>query len=85
VGDAVALDRRQRLAGSNFGTRSARPTRIEAFIATVWPKVWKSGAPEHHVAGVDHQRRAGDESPSFRRGLRWASSAPFGLPVVPEV
>ena len=72
--------------GSNFGTRvRTAPTRIEAFIATVWPKVWKSGSAPSTTSPASIRNVVREMISEFSSRLRWASAAPFGLPVVPEV
>ena len=53
-------------------------------MPTVCPKEWKSGSPPKTMSSVDTST-----SPTLISALRamlaWVSSAPFGLPVVPEV
>ena len=54
-------------------------------MPTDWPKEWKRGrAPRTTLPGPTSQV-VREEISALRWRLRWVSSAPFGLPVVPEV
>ena len=74
------------LAGSKRGSSVRQAPAIRpAFIAAVWPKLWNSGsAPRITSSSVS---RISVSSFVFAFTYRFAcvSSAPFGLPVVPDV
>ena len=60
------------------------PTRTAAFSPLVSPKTWNSGsAPNVTVSGPESTRST--EICAAARRLPWVSSAPFGVPVVPDV
>ena len=86
MGDAVALHRRQRLAGVEAGEQGeagADPQR--GVHADRLPEgVEERQGAEDDVAGADSQV-VREEISALRERLKWVSSAPFGLPVVPEV
>ena len=73
------------LAGSKRGTiDSIPPTAIVAFRPHVWPKEWNSGsAPRTTSSAVVWARSI--IPLALARRLAWVSSAPLGLPVVPDV
>ena len=72
--------------GSNLGSIvRVAPTRREAFMLTVWPKEWKSGSEPRTTSPSSILQVVCEAISALRVRLRWVSSAPFGLPVVPEV
>jgi hypothetical protein len=73
------------LAGSKRGTiDSSPPTAIVAFRPQVWPKEWNSGsAPRTTSSAVVWARSIMPWA--LARRFAWVSSAPLGLPVVPDV
>ena len=86
VGDPVALHRRQRLAGVEFGhqgeagadpERGVHPHRLAEGVE-------EGQGAEDDVARGDLAGRAGGDV-GVAEEVGWVSSAPFGLPVVPEV
>jgi hypothetical protein len=73
------------LAGSNRGMRvSVPPPAIVAFIAHVWPNEWNSGSAPRIVSSAPRSYRLREIS-TLRIRFACVSSAPFGVPVVPEV
>ncbi len=54
-------------------------------MLTVWPKEWKSGRAPRTTSPAAISQVVREETSALRKRLRWVSSAPFGLPVVPEV
>ena len=70
---------------SKRGRRVNRPpTAIVAFSAHVWPKAWKSGsAPSATI--VSSKPNSATEASTLCVRLPCVSSAPFGVPVVPDV
>ncbi len=73
------------LVGSKRGSRViVPPARTVAFIPTVWPNEWNSGSPPKTTSsGVN--RIMLTHSWALLAMFAWLSSAPFGLPVVPDV
>ena len=61
------------------------PTISEAFMLTVWPKEWNSGRPPKTTSPAAISEVVREETSALRWRFAWVSSAPFGLPVVPEV
>ena len=51
----------------------------------VWPKEWKSGRPPKTMSPAPISEVVREATSALRWRLAWVSSAPFGLPVVPEV
>ena len=71
--------------GSNRGMRVRfAPTEMAAFIPTVWPNEWNSGRPPKTTSSGPTSTRPTEIS-ALRLMLAWVSSAPLGVPVVPEV
>ena len=73
------------LSGSKRGSWVIiAPTATQAFIVQVWPKEWNSGsAPSATSSSVTSPSRPA--SSAFFLRFECVSSAPLGLPVVPEV
>ncbi len=73
------------LSGSKRGISVRQPpATIVAFSPQVWPKEWKSGSAPRIIASPSIPNSSTATS-AFLRMLAWVSSAPFGVPVVPEV
>ena len=61
------------------------PATTQAFIPQVCPNEWNSGsAPNITVPAAPTSKRSRDAS-QLRSMLLCVSSAPFGVPVVPDV
>jgi hypothetical protein len=60
------------------------PAAIVAFSAQVCPNAWNSGSAPRVMARSSMPNSASEASMLDRR-LAWVSSAPFGVPVVPDV
>jgi len=74
------------VAGSNRGTRVRQaPLPTAAFSPQVWPKEWNSGRQPMTTSSGPRSNRVVADTAALRRRLAWVSSAPLGLPVVPEV
>ena len=72
-------------SGSKRGSSTIDAPAIRAaFICTVWPKLWKSGSTIRCTSSAAWRMIAW-LAMMFIATLEWVSSAPFGLPVVPEV
>ena len=54
-------------------------------MLTVWPKEWKSGRAPRTTSPALTSEVVREAMSALRERLKWVSSAPFGLPVVPEV
>ena len=54
-------------------------------MLTVWPKEWKRGSEPRTTSPSRTSVIVSPEISALRLRLRWVSSAPLGLPVVPEV
>ena len=61
------------------------PTARVAFWMQVWPKEWNSGSVARATSSAFTGIRRGTTMVQLTRRFAWLSSAPFGLPVVPEV
>ena len=61
------------------------PTARVAFWMQVWPKEWKRGSVARATSSAQTGTRRGTTIVQLTRRFEWVSSAPFGLPVVPEV
>ena len=73
------------LAGSKRGISvSMAPAPTQLFIAQVWPKEWNSGSAPSTTSSSERSKRPRETS-ELRRRLSWVSSAPLGVPVVPDV
>jgi hypothetical protein len=56
-----------------------------AFWMQVWPNEWKSGSVASAVSSCATGRSFGSTTAQFTNRFECVSSAPFGLPVVPDV
>ena len=73
------------LPGSKRGSRvSTPPTAIVALSAQVWPKEWNNGSAPSMTARSSIPKRPTTTS-TLRSRFSCVSSAPFGVPVVPDV
>ena len=54
-------------------------------MLTVWPKEWNSGRAPRTTSPCSITQVVREATSALRERLLWVSSAPFGLPVVPEV
>ena len=54
-------------------------------MPTDWPKEWNRGRAPSTMSPAPTSQVVREEISALRARLRWVSSAPFGLPVVPEV
>ena len=73
-------------AGSKRGSIvTVLPLATLAFIVHVCPNEWKSGSAPRSTSSRESVASVPATVPQLRRRLPWVSSAPFGLPVVPEV
>ena len=63
---------------------SVPPAASVAFSAQVCPKAWKNGSAPSVTAPAPNPNSALDTS-TLRSRFACVSSAPFGVPVVPEV
>ena len=73
------------LPGSKRGIRvSMPPARTQALSPHVCPKEWNSGSAPRTTASSDSENRPRAIS-TLRRRLSCVSSAPLGVPVVPDV
>ena len=70
---------------SNRGTivRQA-PAATEAFSPQVWPNEWNSGSAPSTTSPAASENGPAEIS-ALRIRLAWVSSAPLGVPVVPDV
>ena len=74
------------LAGSKrANSESPAPAAIAAFIAQVIPNTWNSGKQASTTSSSVSFTRRRTMTSWFEPRLPWVSSAPFGVPVVPEV
>ncbi len=61
------------------------PTVTVAFWMQVCPKEWKRGSVPNATESLPMGRSRGTTKAQLRKRFECVSSAPFGLPVVPEV
>ncbi len=74
------------VAGSNRGTSEmVAPTRNPPFMTTVCPKEWNSGRAPKMTSSPRMSIESYTETVAFHRTLSCVSTAPLGLPVVPDV
>ena len=75
------------LSGSKRGSIvTVAPTLTALFIVQVWPNEWNSGsAPRSTSSSLDLAELLATTPFEFRYRFACVSSAPFGLPVVPDV
>lgn len=77
---------RSAAAGSNRGSRvRVAPATTAALRAQVCPKAWNSGRPPNRTSSGPIRISVSTVVTALVDRLRWVSSAPFGVPVVPEV
>ena len=77
---------RSACSGSNLGSRVMHaPEYIAQFIAQVCPNEWNSGSPPNRTSPGPLGISVSTEVITLVRRFSWLSSAPLGLPVVPEV
>ena len=73
------------LPGSKRGIRLRQaPARIAAFRPQVWPKEWKSGSAPSTTEPSSMSVKSA-KAATLRARFACVSSAPFGVPVVPDV
>ena len=71
--------------GSNRGSRVRQaPVRTAVFSPQVWPKEWNKGRAPNMTSCSSTWSRLRVTS-TFSARLKWVSSAPLGVPVVPDV
>jgi hypothetical protein len=74
------------LSGSKRGSSvTVAPTLTALFIVQVWPKEWNSGRAPRRTSSSLISPSFSDTPFEFLDRFEWVSSAPFGLPVVPDV
>jgi hypothetical protein len=74
------------LSGSKRGSMvTVAPMQTAAFIVQVCPKEWNSGSAPSSTSSALSSPRFADTPAQFLYRFACVSSAPFGLPVVPEV
>ena len=74
------------LFGSKRGISDRQaPTRTELLSPHVWPNVWNSGSAPSSTSSSDASASLVAEMSQFVWRLSWLSSAPLGVPVVPDV
>ena len=74
------------LSGSKRGSIvTVAPTMTALFIVQVWPNEWKSGSAPRSTSSSLSSPSFSDTPAEFLYRFACVSSAPFGLPVVPDV
>jgi hypothetical protein len=74
------------LPGSKRGIIDrVEPVYTEQFSEQVCPKEWNSGRAPSRTSSEAISARVPAAISTLRRRFEWVSSAPFGLPVVPDV
>ena len=58
---------------------------MPAFSVQVWPKEWNSGSAPSSTSSSPISPSVPPATKQLRSRLAWVSSAPLGVPVVPEV
>ena len=72
--------------GEKRGSRVKVPPQARlAFWMQVCPKEWKSGSVASATSSPPKGSSLGTTTAQFTKRFAWLSSAPLGLPVVPEV
>ncbi len=61
------------------------PAAIDAFCTTVCPNEWNSGSAPNITSSPPTGTSRGTTTAQLISRFEWVSSAPLGLPVVPEV
>ena len=70
---------------SNRGSRVRHaPVRTAVFSPQVWPNEWNRGSAPNMTSSWSTSSRFWVTS-TFLARFKWVSSAPFGVPVVPDV
>src|SRR5215217_56780 len=73
-------------SGSKRGSIvTVAPTLTALFMVHVWPNEWNSGSAPRSTSSALISPSFWETPAEFLYRFRWVSSAPFGLPVVPEV
>ena len=74
------------LSGSNRGISVSVPPAVDRGVhrAGLAEGVEQRQRAQHHAVGAEVEQRRGAER-QFASRFAWVSSAPFGVPVVPEV
>ena len=74
------------LSGSNRGIiEIIARLQMPAFSVHVWPKLWNSGSAPSSLSSSVISPSVDAATVQFLYRLAWVSSAPLGLPVVPDV
>ena len=73
-------------SGSKRGSIvTVAPLSTLEFIVHVCPNEWNSGSAPRRTSSLESLARVLPVAAQLRPRFAWVSSAPFGLPVVPEV
>jgi hypothetical protein len=74
------------VTASNLGIRvRPAPATTAVLRLQVWPKAWNSGRQPITTSSGPRSSSEPAVTSAFLATLAWVSSAPFGVPVVPDV
>ncbi len=87
--NTVAFSRDISASASSASKRGSRmmeaPARKAMFITAVWPKVWNRGSPPKTMSSARRSNASMSVQCTCSTIDRCEPTAPFGVPVVPEV